>query len=82
MSTLTIKNLPRLRELDQAARAVLAGGKGYMDDGPLTIRDPDAGLPPGLATLLRELPGLSGGYRPPVYYGPLFSPDSPKVVPL
>ena len=82
MSTLTINNLPQVRELDLAARAALAGGKGYMDDEPLTIRNPEPGLPPGLARLLRELPGLSGGYRPPVFYGPLFSPESPKVVPL
>lgn len=82
MSTLTINNLPQVRELDLAARAALAGGKGYMDDEPLTIRNPEPGLPPGLARLLRELPGFSGGYRPPVFYGPLFSPELPKVVPL
>ncbi|AQV93964.1 hypothetical protein BJN34_08670 [Cupriavidus necator] len=82
MSTLTINNLPQVRELDLAARAALAGGKGYMDDEPLTIRNPDPGLPPGLARLLRELPGLPGGYGPPVFYGPPFSPESPKVVPL
>lgn len=82
MSTLTINNLPRLRELDQAARAALAGGKGYMDYEPLTSRNPDPGLPPELARLLRELPGLPGGYQPPIFYGPLFSPESPKLVPL
>ncbi|WP_432260257.1 hypothetical protein [Cupriavidus sp. TMH.W2] len=82
MSTLTISNLPQVRELDHAARAALAGGKGYMDYEPLTILNPDPGLPPGLARLLRELPGLAGGYRPPALYGPPFSPESPKVVPL
>ncbi|KWR88010.1 hypothetical protein [Cupriavidus sp. IDO] len=79
MSTLTIKNLPRLRELDQAARAALSGGQGYMDYEPLTIRTPEPGLPPGLARLLRELPVT---WRPPVDYDPLFSPGSPRVVPL
>lgn len=80
MSRLTINNLPQVRELDLAARAALAGGKGYMDDEPLTIRNPDPGLPPRLARPLRELPGLPD-YQPPIYY-PLYSPEASKVVPL
>lgn len=80
MSTLTINNLPRLRELDQAARAALAGGKSYMDSEPLIIRNPDPGLPPPLARLLRELRDLPG-YQPPIY-DPAYSPEGPKVVPL
>ncbi|WP_042877584.1 hypothetical protein [Cupriavidus necator] len=78
MTKLTIRDLPQLRKLDQAARAAVLGGMGYLDAEPLILTHPDASfVPVRVQWLLRNLPPFI--YHPPVFPGPAIPNGAPTV---
>lgn len=87
MSTLLIENLPRVLELDRAARAAIRGGVAYM---PASIAvgepDPNGHLPgPSLPSMppLPSLPPMPPMLKLPEFPpGFPFQPKPPHIVPL
>ncbi|MBB1635922.1 hypothetical protein [Cupriavidus sp. UME77] len=85
MPTLSIGNLPRLSELEQAARIAVTGGTGVYPMPMIIRRDPGYGEFPKLPGM-PEMPAIPNSFPcgSPIYHGPLMGPDSgePKIVPL
>ena len=91
MSTLSIGNLPRLSELEQATRIAMTGGTGVYPMPMIIRRDPGYGeFPklPGMPDLpeLPEMPAIPNSFPcgSPIYHGPAIGPGSgePKIFPL
>ena len=91
MSTLSIGNLPRLSELEQAARIAVTGGTGVYPMPMIIRREPGYGEFPKLPEMpgMPAMPAMPAVLRPfpcgsPFYHGPTMGPDSgePKVIPL
>lgn len=84
MSTLCIKNLPRINELDQAARTVVTGGAGAYPMPAIMVGEPAPGGFPNLPAMPKFPHGFPFTPSPPIWHGPIVAPDPdpPKVVPL
>ncbi|EHP42729.1 hypothetical protein OR16_12870 [Cupriavidus basilensis OR16] len=88
MSTLSIGNLPRPSELEQAARIAVTGGTGVYPMPMIMRREPGYGEFPKLSGMpeIPEMPAILKSFPcgSPIYRGPMMGPDSgePKVVPL
>lgn len=88
MSTLSIRNLPRLGELEQAARIAVTGGTGVYPMPMIIRREPGYGEFPKLPGMpeMPDMPAIPNAFPcgSPIYHGPLMRPDSgePKIVPL
>lgn len=86
MSTLLIENLPRIHELDLAARAAIRGGYGDMRSIAVGEPDPNGHLPMPPMPSMPPLPSFPPmPPMPPMPKLPEFPPGfpfQPKVVPL
>ena len=86
MPTLSIENLPRIRELDRAARAAIRGGQGYPMPASIAVGEPNPGMPsmPSMPPMpampsMPNVPDLVKGYLEQYHVIP---GDPPKITPL
>jgi len=86
MPTLLIENLPRIRELDLAARTAIRGGQGYPMPAHIAVGEPNPGMPsmpsmPAMPSMpsMPNVPDLLKGYLEQYHVIP---GDPPHVTPL
>ncbi|CAG9168160.1 hypothetical protein LMG23992_01038 [Cupriavidus laharis] len=81
MSTLLIENLPRIRELDLAARAAIRGGNADMPSIAVGEYNPNGPMPPMPSMPpLPSFPPMPAMPKLPEF--PPGFPFHPKVVPM
>ncbi|KAF7963054.1 hypothetical protein AWV80_14185 [Cupriavidus sp. UYMU48A] len=82
MSALLIENLPRVRELDLAARAAIRGGNANMPSIAVGEYNPNGPMP---MPPMPSMPPLPSVPMPPMPKLPEFPPGfpfQPRIVPL